>query len=306
MAPPRGYAALLSLDPRHPNSSTMSTVPAQLESEPDPTDPYARRAQTFPRLSEEMAARVVAYGTEERIPKGTLVFERGQRRVDFFLVLDGSIEIFDVDEHGRPNVFAVHHERQFTGELDLFNERQILVSARTSEDSRVVRVRHLDFRRLVSSEPDIGEIIMRAFILRRVGLIRHRARRRISCSSPASTPAASTTSAERPKHPASSLTPRQGAMTPPAALLFVLSIRHAASMAGMVSVRRRLRTSAVRAARSRRARTASPSVQGRVAAIRTAARSCASSIHSAAASIGMLAASLPRMSNASSAGAPAR
>lgn len=144
-----------------------------MESEPDPTDPYARLAQTFPRLSEEMAARVLTYGTEERISKGTLVFERGQRRADFFLVLEGSIEVFDLGEHGRPNVFAVHHERQFTGELDLFNERQILVSGRAGEDSRVARVRHTDFRRLVSSEPDIGEIIMRAFILRRVGLIRH-------------------------------------------------------------------------------------------------------------------------------------
>ena len=35
----------------------------------------------------------------------------------------------------------------------------------------MVRVRRADFRRLVSAEPDIGEIIMRAFILRRVGLI---------------------------------------------------------------------------------------------------------------------------------------
>jgi thioredoxin reductase (NADPH) len=48
-----------------------------------------------------------------------------------------------------------------------------LVSARAAVDSRVVRVKRSDFRRLVSSEPDIGEILMRAFILRRVGLIRH-------------------------------------------------------------------------------------------------------------------------------------
>ena len=36
-----------------------------------------------------------------------------------------------------------------------------------------MRVKRPDFHRLVASEPDIGEIIMRAFILRRVGLIRH-------------------------------------------------------------------------------------------------------------------------------------
>ena len=144
---------------------------------PDPTgdasDPYRREAQTFPRLSSEQAARVAQYGTEERLAAGTLVFERGQRSVDFFLVLEGAIDIFDEDADGAPNVFTTHRERQFTGEMDLFNDRQILVSGRTSTDSRVVRVSRPDFRRLIAAEPDIGELIMRAFILRRVGLIVH-------------------------------------------------------------------------------------------------------------------------------------
>lgn len=156
---------------------TMTTLPAaeRVESAPevDPTDPYAREAQTFPRLSVDAAQRVANYGVEQGLRKGTMVFERGQRSVDFFLVLDGSIEIFDVDDHGQPKVFTVHGERQFTGELDLFNDRQILVSGRTGTNSRLIRVKRADFRKMLSAEPDIGEIIMRAFILRRVGLIRH-------------------------------------------------------------------------------------------------------------------------------------
>jgi thioredoxin reductase (NADPH) len=147
----------------------MSTVDAEL----DPSDPYARSAQTFPKLSSEMAARVAAFGTEEFAPAGTMVFERGQRRVDFFLVLEGEIEIFDLDRNHQPNVFTGHGERQFTGELDLFNDRQILVSGRTGRDSRLVRVARADFQRMIAAEPDIGEIIMRAFILRRVGLMLH-------------------------------------------------------------------------------------------------------------------------------------
>lgn len=139
----------------------------------DAADPYAREAQTFPVLSEEQADRVAGYGVRETLPAGTLVFERGQRGVDFFLVLEGSIEIFDTDPDGRENVFTVHGDRQFTGELDLFNDRRILVSGRTGAESRVVRVPRPDFRRLITGEPDIGEVIMRAFILRRVGLIQH-------------------------------------------------------------------------------------------------------------------------------------
>jgi len=139
----------------------------------DPDDPYARAAQTFPRLSKEMTGRVGGYGREERIAAGTYVFERGQRSVDFFLVLEGSIEILATDTHGKASAFTVHGAGEFTGEMDLFNDRQVLVSGRAAGDAHVVRIKRADFRRLIAGEPDIGEIIMRAFILRRVGLIRH-------------------------------------------------------------------------------------------------------------------------------------
>ena len=60
----------------------MPSDPIAPGMEPDPTDPYARQAQTFPRLSAEMAARLAAYGVEEGLPKGTLLFARGQRSVE--------------------------------------------------------------------------------------------------------------------------------------------------------------------------------------------------------------------------------
>ncbi len=151
----------------------MSPAPANLPAGIDPSDPYEREAQTFPQLDVEMAARLAGYGSEETLPAGALIFDRGQRSVDFFLVQEGRVEIFEMDSRDREHVLTVHGERQFTGELDQFNDREILVSARTAVETRLVRLRRSDFRRLMASESDIGEIIMRAFILRRVGLIRH-------------------------------------------------------------------------------------------------------------------------------------
>ena len=139
----------------------------------DPTDPYNRAAQTFPVLSEEMAARVAAFGEEETLAAGTYVFQRGERGVDFFLVLEGFIDILAFGGECETTIIHTHGARQFTGELDLFNDRQILVSGRAGADTRAVRIKRPDFRRLVTAEPDIAEIIMRAFILRRVGLIRY-------------------------------------------------------------------------------------------------------------------------------------
>lgn len=139
----------------------------------DPADPYAREAQTFPVLPEEMAARVATFGTVEELPEGAPLFERGERSVDFFLVLDGAVDIFDIDAEGEEHVVHTHSPRQFTGELDLFNDRKVLVTARAVPGTRVVRVKRPEFRRLIAAEPDIGEIVMRAFILRRVGMLRH-------------------------------------------------------------------------------------------------------------------------------------
>lgn len=139
----------------------------------DPSDPYARAAQTFPSLSKEMAARVVSFGVEEACEANTPLFHRGDRNIDFFLCLSGGIEIFDTDAEGRERVVHVHGPCQFTGELDLFNDRTVLVSGRALPNTRVARVDRVSFRRMMAAEPDIGEILMRAFILRRVGMLRH-------------------------------------------------------------------------------------------------------------------------------------
>ena len=138
----------------------------------NPADPYERQAQTFPKLTAQQIERAKAFGCVQDLPKGTVLFERGQRTVDFFIVLEGHIEIYEPTPDG-PNVFTIHAERQFTGELDLFNDRDILVGGRMGADGRVIRMNRAQFRRLLAAEPDIGETIMRAFILRRVGLIQH-------------------------------------------------------------------------------------------------------------------------------------
>ncbi|CAA9522709.1 MAG: Thioredoxin reductase [uncultured Sphingomonas sp.] len=151
----------------------MSTEPHRLAEPLDAADPYAREKQTFPILSAEMAGRIARFGAEEQLANGDLLFRRGERSVDFFLVLNGTVDIIDHDERAGERIVHQHHGSQFTGELDLFNDRTILVSGRANGPTRVVRVRRPDFRTMLTAEPDIAEIIMRAFILRRVGLMRH-------------------------------------------------------------------------------------------------------------------------------------
>ena len=54
----------------------------------NPSDPYLREAQTFPRLSAEQIARAPAFGAVKDLSAGAVLFERGNRTVDFFMTVD--------------------------------------------------------------------------------------------------------------------------------------------------------------------------------------------------------------------------
>jgi thioredoxin reductase (NADPH) len=108
----------------------------------------------------------------QRLPAGTVLFEPGARRVDFFLVLDGFIEAYASGGTAQ-QVVHVYGEQQFTGELNLFNDRAILVGGRMGGDGRVARLNCSQFRRLLAAEPDIANVVIRAIILRRERMFLH-------------------------------------------------------------------------------------------------------------------------------------
>ena len=149
----------------------MPTTPPLDELPFLPTDAYQATDQIFPTLTADQVERVTRFGRAEELDAGAKLFQPGDRSVDFFLVLDGCIEVTDPAAGDR--VVTVHKEGQFTGEVDLFNDRKILVGGRMGRAGRVVRVRRADFRKLLASEPDIGDVFMRAFVLRRIGLVQH-------------------------------------------------------------------------------------------------------------------------------------
>jgi thioredoxin reductase (NADPH) len=141
---------------------------------PRADDPYARTAQVFPVLDHEMIARIGRYGTEAALAEGDTLFSRGDRGADFFLVLDGEIGIFNTDQdRGEDRLLTTHRHGQFTGELNHVSARALLVTARALGDARVIRVHAADFRRMLAAEPDIAELVIRAFILRRMGFLHH-------------------------------------------------------------------------------------------------------------------------------------
>lgn len=140
----------------------------------DTADPYLRSEHIFPILSPDQADRVERYGRRTTLEENEVLFDRGDRLADFFLVREGRIGIFIAGENGSERLLTTHCAGQFTGELDHFSARALLVGARALTRTCVVRVGTEGFRQLMAAQPDLGEIIIRAFILRRMGFI-HRA-----------------------------------------------------------------------------------------------------------------------------------
>jgi thioredoxin reductase (NADPH) len=140
----------------------------------DTADPYLRSAEIFPVLSTEQGDRIERYGQRTTLEQGEVLFDRGDRLADFFFVREGQIGIFIAGEGGTERLLTTHSAGQFTGELDHFSARALLVSARASARTCVVRLDTEGFRQMMAAQADIGEIVIRAFILRRMGFI-HRA-----------------------------------------------------------------------------------------------------------------------------------
>lgn len=125
----------------------------------------------FPLLTEEMMSRVREYGTEERIPAKTQIFRAGQREVDMFVIVKGTVKVYALDENNKRALIATKHAREFTGELDLITARHTLADGFTETDCVLIRVRRNELRRLFSSEGTLANLIVRAAIWRRLALI---------------------------------------------------------------------------------------------------------------------------------------
>jgi thioredoxin reductase (NADPH) len=139
--------------------------------ESEMTDNLAsRRAQMFPVLTDADAARAAAFGVERTFPAGAIVWEQGDEHVPFFVVLEGELEVVH-PRAGGEDLITVHGPKEFTGEVSLLTDRRALVRARAKGPLRVSCVAPAKLRSLVQTDPGLSEIIMRAFILRRVGLL---------------------------------------------------------------------------------------------------------------------------------------
>ena len=131
----------------------------------------ARRAQAFPTLSVEEVERLARFGTSLDFRDGDRLFETGKPSPGMFVVLSGLLRVTGRDGHGHDFTVVEHGPRMFSGELAQLSGRRALVDGTAVGELRTVLIPPERLQALLVGEAVLGEKIMRALILRRVGLI---------------------------------------------------------------------------------------------------------------------------------------
>ena len=132
---------------------------------------YATRgAQMFLRFDEAEIARLARFGEPRSYRAGEMLVQAGEVGPGLMLILSGQVEV--TESSSGPRRHVVTHERgNFMGELAQLSGRPFLVDEQALTDVEAVAFSPEKLRALLIAEAELGERIMRALILRRVGLI---------------------------------------------------------------------------------------------------------------------------------------
>ncbi|PYT67854.1 MAG: hypothetical protein DMG42_25715 [Acidobacteria bacterium] len=129
------------------------------------------RTQAFPVLTAAQISRIRSGSKVREVKKGEILFEPGETNVPFFVLLSGSMEIVQSDLAGE-RLIVTHGPGNFTGEMTMISGRGTLVRGRVTEPGEFLELSADGLRSLVAKDAELSEIFMRAFILRRLELIR--------------------------------------------------------------------------------------------------------------------------------------
>jgi thioredoxin reductase (NADPH) len=133
-----------------------------------------RSHQLFPVLDPAQieTAKRFASGEARRFAAGEIVFDVGERNAPAWIVLEGSMAVVRRDGLAHEAAITTHRVGQISGEVSQLAGRASLARGRAGpEGCTALPFDAAHLRALVVGSAELGEIVMRAFILRRVGLI---------------------------------------------------------------------------------------------------------------------------------------
>jgi thioredoxin reductase (NADPH) len=130
-----------------------------------------RGAQMFPTLSDADIERLGRFGERRSFAGGEALLQVGEAGHGLAVILCGQVDITEHDEFGRHRLIVTHRPGSFMGELAQLSGRPSLVDAHAKGKVEALVIPPERLRAVLIAEAGLGERIMRALILRRMGLL---------------------------------------------------------------------------------------------------------------------------------------
>jgi thioredoxin reductase (NADPH) len=129
-----------------------------------------RREQMFPKLSEAQIARLDTHGQRIELRQGQLLVESGSRQLKVFVVLSGSVEVL-VPDGEADHLQYVLTSGDISGEMSTLRGSSSQATLRVRRPGTAIALESDRIRAVVQTDAELSELLMRAFILRRMALI---------------------------------------------------------------------------------------------------------------------------------------
>jgi len=129
-----------------------------------------RREQLFPKLTAQQIARLEAHGKRIDTRAGEVLVEPGERHRNLLVVLSGSLELALPGMLGEA-LITVLLPGDFAGEMSTLRGVAGFVRVRVRDGGAVLSIDDESLRDVVQTDAELSELFMRAFILRRMGLV---------------------------------------------------------------------------------------------------------------------------------------
>lgn len=125
----------------------------------------------YPSLGEGHIAMLKGPGETRRVEVGDVLYREADRSYDFVVILAGKVAI--VEGYGTPdeNVVGIHGPQRFLGEISLLTGQAAFVTAVVLQAGEVLIVPVERLREIVLEDTGLGDLILRAYLLRRSMLI---------------------------------------------------------------------------------------------------------------------------------------
>src|SRR5215210_1087738 len=124
------------------------------------------RSTASPTLREDQIEVLMRYGERRKTEAGQVLFRAGDVSYDFIVVLKGALEVVD-DFAGEARIIVIQRAGGFVGELNMLTGQAIYVSAVVREGGEVLAIPPERLKEVVTEEPALCDMFLKAFLARR-------------------------------------------------------------------------------------------------------------------------------------------